>query len=349
MDPLSGLRAAFRYVTQQNRSLLAHLSKAQNRQPPLQAFVGSFGSSSQAQSTYRFPAKYVWPLLFLGFSSSAGETDETAQLLSLMLFAGGLRSSEHFHLWVQDVQFVGGDVAVFLHHPADGIVYDVTGKSLTRAAYLNKKPHAFREPRNRRRKRGHAGFKGTSGEAEIIWLPLDDLKRELAQRMSHYLTVTRPRLMRLRRERGYPDHSFLFVSSGHLFGENTNAIGSPYTMEAFKGAWRRAIARTSSLKGDPELTVSKRKGTTPHGARHFYGTFLKTIGVSGEVIMRCMRHKSPYTHLRYTELTPQEINEIISRRMKEGQVARHLSVMASSVSEALKRQASGGRFAQSGR
>jgi integrase len=141
--------------------------------------------------------------------------------------------------------------------------------------------------------------------------------------------------MRLRRAKGLPDHNYLFVGSGKMFGNNTNAIGEPYTIEAFRSAWKAAIGRVSNLRDDPNLTVAKRKGTTPHGARHFYGTFLKTIGCDGEIIAECMHHKSPFSHLRYTQLMPSEINEIL-----EGKEASPSSsdFMKRSVSEAVAAQ-----------
>lgn len=333
-DPFAALRIAYRLTVQRKRSLLAHLPPARTVPAPSHPFDRMFTSKVDGARIYRFPAQHVWRLLFEGFN------DETAELIAFILFAGGSRLSELFHLWVQDLQFLDNRPLLFLHHPREGVVYDRDGKRTNRVGFLQRQT---RVPRNALKKRGHAGFKGLAGEfdgAELIWLPIPGLAEELASRLKHYITITRPRLMRLRRAKGLPDHNYLFVGSGRTFSNDTNPVGHPYTIEAFRSAWKKAIRRIASLYDDPELTVAKHKGTTPHGARHLYGTFLKTIGCDGAVIQRCMHHKSPFSHLVYTELTANEINSILRRQSKKAIV--DFGGMFATVSEALQKQA--GRF-----
>jgi integrase len=336
-EPLTAIRIAYQYVVQRNKSLLAHLPTSETEPGPSHAFGSMFRGVSQNDATYRFPPKYFWPLIFEGFRSQEGDVDEVAQLVALVLAAGGSRKSEVFHAWVQDVQFVDGEPIFYLHDPRDGVLHDATGHTTSRVAYLAK--HG-RVPRNQLRKRGHAGYKGLTG-TELIWLPVAGLVEELAARLKHYLSLTRPRIMRQRKARGLPDHSYLFLGSGHKFADNTNAIGDPYTVEAFDSAWKRAIARISVLYDDPHLTVSKSNGTTPHALRHSYGTFLKTIGCDGTTIMRCMHHKSPFSHLRYTRLTPSEINNVLLKKIKEPLDVTNLHL---NVSEALQKQSERTRF-----
>ncbi|WP_165447874.1 site-specific integrase [Rhizobium ruizarguesonis] len=334
-DPFFSIRVAYHYVVRRNKSLLAHLKGRAEREVESHPYSGLFSAKPDGGRTYRFPTRYVWDLLYNGFTSGRdGEIDETAQLIAFLLFAGGSRLSELFHVWVNDLQWIDDLPLIFLHHPREGRVHH-KGRNLNRVEFLESQT---RIPRNKRQKRGHAGFKGLAGEldgAQLIWLPIDILQEELGKRLRHYLAVTRPRIMRLRRAKGLPDHNYLFVGSGKMFGNNTNAIGEPYTIEAFRSAWKAAIGRVSNLRDDPNLTVAKRKGTTPHGARHFYGTFLKTIGCDGEIIAECMHHKSPFSHLRYTQLMPSEINEIL-----EGKEASPSSsdFMKRSVSEAVAAQ-----------
>jgi integrase len=338
IDPLTGIRIAFRYVVQRNMSLLAHLSEGTTTPAPSHAFGGFFTKVSRNNTTYRFPAKYVWRFLFDGFKSTrSDEVDETAQLLAWVLFAGGCRSSEPLHAWVQDVQFIDGEPIMFIHDPRDGELYDASGHKRKRAEHLITRK---RIPRNLLRKRGHSGFKGMEGE-QLIWLPIDGLTDELSKRFRHYLAVTRPRIMRLRRAQGRPDHDYLFVGSGHNYADNTNVIGEPYTKEALVAAWERAVGRTSVLCDDPSLVFAKSRGTTPHGARHFYGCFLKSIECDGDLIMKCMHHRSPFSHLRYTRLSAREIDAVLQRKSK-GPVDKRS--MHATVTEALERQAARSRF-----
>ncbi len=341
--PMVAIRIAHQRVIQKNKSLLAHLADDEVTLPSGRHLGGLTTALSGETPTYRFPIKYIWQFLFQGFQSKrTKQADETAQLVAFLLFAGGGRCSEYFHAWVQDVQFVGNEPIFVFHHPRDGMVVDEFGRRMSRAEHLLNQPRA-RRPRNTLRKRGHAGFKGLAEEAygaQLIWLPVKELVEEISTRLRHYIFVTRPRIMALRKGQGLPDHNYLFVGTGQTFASNTNEIGAPYTLEAFRSAWNRAIARTSVICNEPELTVAKHKGTTPHAARHFYGSFLKSLGCSSEDITGCMHHKSPFSALKYTALTPAEMNEIIHRR-SEGNT--DLASMATSVAAALKRRAANHR------
>lgn len=339
-DSFYGLRIAFRHVVAKSKSLLSHVKFQVAAQESRLDIGGHTTPRSIEPRTYRFPIKYVWKFLFEGFKAKRSkQSDETAQLIALILFAGGVRYSELFHAWVQDVQFVGTEPIFVVHHPSHGTVVDQFGNKMSRAEYLMRQTRP-RRPRNQLKKRGHAGFKGLAEEVngtQLIWLPIDALSEEICLRLQRYLTVTRPRIMRLRKAQGLPDHNYLFVGSGQTFARNTNEIGAPYTMEAFRSAWARAIRRTSSICNDPEFILSKAKGTTIHGARHFYGTFLKSIGVSSEDITKCMHHRSPFSALRYVTLSSGEMDAILQRKGK-ADGALDVGSMAYSVAEALKRQ-----------
>jgi len=338
--PLMALKIAHRQVIQRRKSLLAHLKPDNGARSQGSSAGHGFVPGNDGQRTYRFPIKYIWDFLYKGFSTRSGEVDATAQLIAFILFAGGPRLSELFHVWVGDLQWVDDEPLLFLHHPRDGMVTS-KGETLNRADFLKRQT---RVPRNQMRKRGHSGFKGLAGDAdgaELVWLPVHELKQELGRLLRNYITNVRPRIMRLRKAKGLPDHNYLFVGSGKVFGKLTNEIGDPYTISAFKSAWKSAIRRISNLRDDPELTVSKKKGTTPHAARHFYGSILKTIGCDGDLIARCMHHKSPFSHHRYTILTPNEIDNLLKAKSK-GSV--DLSSLKLGVTDALQRQAQGRRF-----
>jgi integrase len=339
-DSFYALRIAFSHVVAKRKSLLAHVKFQVPDQGKRLHLGGHVTPRSIEPRTFRFPIKYVWKFLFEGFiAKRSAQADETAQLIAFLLFASGVRYSELFHAWVQDVQFVDSMPVFIVHHPSYGTVVDHFGNRMSRAEYLMKQARP-RRPRNQLRKRGHAGFKGIAEEAngtQLIWLPIDGLLQEIGVRLQRYMSVTRPRIMRLRKAQGLPDHNYLFVGSGHTFARNTNETGAPYTMEAFRSAWARAIRRTSSICDDPEFILSKSNGTTIHAARHFYGSFLKSIGVSAEDITKCMHHRSPFSSLRYVSLNSGEMDAILRRQggVKSGV---NFGQMAQSVAEALKRQ-----------
>ncbi|MGO7400362.1 hypothetical protein ACCS88_21265 [Rhizobium ruizarguesonis] len=314
VDPLSAIRIAHQVVVRNKMSLLAHLAADRDDPAPPHSFPGYFSPIQTSGATYRFPIKFVWDFLFHGFVRKDGRSNVVAQIVAFILFAGGMRASELFHVWVQDVQFVHGEAFLFLHHPEDAMVIDRTGKAVRRKERLLSKG---RLPRTQLRKRDGAGWKGLDGEADgalIHWLPIPELQNHLSLLLAKYLAVDRPNTMRLRASRGLSDHDYLFVSPGDGYSDGNREIGKPYTMAAFKAAWKRAIRTTARRCNDVALTVRKRMGTTIHGARHFYGCFLKTLGCDGELIARCMHHKNTETQRRYTKLSNEEINSILKGR-----------------------------------
>ncbi|MBY5635907.1 site-specific integrase [Rhizobium leguminosarum] len=315
IDPLSAVRLAYQSLARRSNNLLSHLDYNAEPAPP-HVFGGLFGSRKAGSRTYAFPVRYVWPLLFRGFERKRlRDVDETAKTIAFLLFAGGGRQSEPFHLWVQDVQFVDDDVYVFVHHPEEGDVVSASGEILQRKVALQLKGEG---PRNRLGgKRRHSGFKGLDEEKDgalLHWLPVPQMTEILATLLSNYITIVRPRIMRLRRARGLPDHPFLFVSSGETRANGRSDIGAPYTLSAFKSAWKRAVGRISTLYNDPTLVVRKHLGTSIHGTRHFYGRFLQSIGCDAETIRRCMHHKDIRSQIRYKKLTAQEINQLLNEK-----------------------------------
>ncbi|NTG08832.1 site-specific integrase [Rhizobium rhizogenes] len=304
-------RMAREAIVRSQTRLLAHLD-IDKKTPPDHA-TGIFGKlPSSTKPVYRFPAQFVWPMLFYGFTSLKGGTDETAELAAHIQFIGGCRSCEPFHIWVQDIQFRDGRPYIFLHHPEDSNIRGRDGQSMNRASYL--KVRHQRGTRNKLFKGAEAaGWKGLEDEkggALIQWLPIPGIEERLGRLLLHYIRFTRPRLMQQRRAKGLPDHPFLLVSSGELT-EDPTRVGAPYTRSAYYAAWARAVRRIAKKYNAPDLIVAKSKGTTTHGSRHFYGSFLKTIGADNDLIRRCMRHLSERSQIPYTKLTNQEVNEIL--------------------------------------
>lgn len=308
--PAVALRLAIELQMRRQASLLGHL-KGIKREPghSLPFVVKRHSSPESAVPT--FPARYVIPFLREGFVDRRGRRNAEAELVAHLIFGLGVRESEPFHLFTTDVQFVGGVPWVFFHHPENGRVSDGIGRMITRGEYLQR---FGLQPRNTSEGRLKAGWKGMFGDgdgASGFWLPIDPIRNHAALLLKRYLFVTRPTIMAAR-PRSAGDHPFLLVNPRRINGANTGELGDPYTLEAFEGAWERAVGRIGRRFDDPKMVkMDKRYGNTPHGGRHFFGKFLLTSGVEGPVIQRCLHHRTLDAHRAYTRLTPSEVNSIL--------------------------------------
>lgn len=306
-DPVVSLRMAFELLKRKETSFLGHIKAA--KRAPAHAFLHIAKAPSAATySVPTFPSKCLGWFLHHGFRNRSGRMDDTARLVAHLLFALGLRKSEAFHLFLSDVQFVRDQAHVFLHHPEFGNIIDGTGTTLSRSEYLIR---FGLMARTLARNPFRAGWKGVAGDEHGAlghWLPIGPLRARTTELLKEYVYLVRPRLMAAR-PKSAGSHPFLLVGRG----SRDTQSGDPYTMAAFEEAWRAAIARMGRFFDDPTLAIPRKaNGTTPHGARHFYGRYLFTLGVDGEIIRQCMHHRSLEAHKVYTRLTPFEVNSIIN-------------------------------------
>jgi len=263
-----------------------------------------------------FPDQLIGPLIHRGFlrrnakkTNDLQNEDIVAKILTLFMLFGGLRKSEPHHLFVSDVQLVDGNFEIFLHHPEDGSI-KVGSEKTTRELLVLSRFHW--RPRTVSERRFQAGWKGVKGDAKgtpVFWLPIAGIRQLINNLLKHYMFKVRPQIMESRRKLGLPDHPYLLVSSGGSYAATQSEIGAPYTMSAYRSAWDRMLAR---LKRVQERTPEEWDTLTPHTCRHFYGSFLARLKVDGRTIQRCMHHFSPRSHLVYTELPAEEINDILS-------------------------------------
>lgn len=305
-DPIVSLRLALELAKRQETSLLGHIKTT--RRAPSHAFPHIVKPSSARTGTVpTFPARYLGQFLYKGFINDSGRCDETACLLAHLIFALGLRKSEPFQLFLSDVQFIRDAPWIFLHHPEYGQIRDAQGCVISRSLYLQRFGLTARTLATGPFSAGWKGVADDDAGTPGYWLPIDPLRARTAALLRRYIFVTRPRLIAARPKTAL-DHPFLLVGRG----SKDTLVGDPYTMSAFDEAWRAAIVRTGRRFDDPYLaTPRKALGTTPHGARHFYGRFLFTAGVDGEVIRQCMHHRSLEAHKVYTRLTPDEIDTLL--------------------------------------
>lgn len=339
-SPLGAFRAAAELAIRKKKSLLAHLEG--DEKPLPHRFAGVVDRiRTSSGPVFRFPAKYVAPLLFQGFRSGLNgqDIDEAAELVAFFVLGGGLRGSEAFHLFVSDVQFFSERPLVFLHHPRFSTIQVGAGGKITRERYLLNEFGLL--PRTQVRGGQKAGWKGMAGDdtgTPVFWLPIGGLQEAVVRLLRRYILVVRPRIMKLR-PRHLPDHPYLLVNSRDSTASGGGNIGDPYTIPAFKGAWERAIGRLARAYDDQSLVLRKELGTTIHGGRHFYGCFLRSLGLAPDVIQRCMHHRSIFSQEVYTQLPNDEINRIIHSSMDPtGTVSSMQSDLVASVNHFSKIQ-----------
>lgn len=303
------LRVASELAIRKRHSLLQHL-KGNERVPLWYDFAEGIIAPEKAKTlaVHSFSSKWAAPFLFDCFDLE-DEAQMTAATMAAVLFASGFRMSEPLHTFTSDVQVVDGMIHLFAQHPAGGVVQNSRGEKVTRAAYLRE---FGLNPRDSVPGRFHAGWKGMANDdvlTQAYWLPIPALRRRVQALLMRYLTVTRPQIMARRPPSAF-NHPFLFVSAR----DGAGTVGDPYTMSAFRSAWNAAVRRLSRLLDDPLIKPKKDLGTTPHGARHHYGRFLKLIEVPSEIITKTMNHRDPSSQEQYGRPSASEVNDLLLRR-----------------------------------
>lgn len=246
-----------------------------------------------------FPEDRIEELLFKGFKV-AGQYNYRDMAITCLLFGGGLRVSEPFHLFLADVQPHWDDPSiafVAVHHPAVGLApndwRNGTGKRGSRTEYLA--AEFGLAPRHLVRGKLHAGWKHPALDKrwymQVHWfskakygtLFFDIWKRYLEQ----VTTV----------ERQHP-YAWVNLSRG-----NTGGI---YTVSSYLKSLQRAVERIG-------LVYGKQFGTTSHGPRHAYGQRARRAGVNEIIIQRVMHHCSPDSQLVYTQPQLSEVTAALEQ------------------------------------
>jgi len=241
-------------------------------------------------------------------SRLANEYNITMVMALSLIIGGGIRRSELFHIWVDDVQPASGSVGkVYLYHPEEGVV----SKGLSRKNLLLSEYK--RVPRNTLgiAHKEHAGWKELLEDdqqlrrSEIYWC--DPFWRELFFRtFVEYRDEIRP---------DRPGHPYLFVSlSDATFGE-------PWTVGAFNQSFRAALERIG-------LRPDRHEGLNPHGIRHSYGQYLRNLNLDPQFIQRAMHHRSPLSQAIYTAPEAFEVDEAIQAARKRVNAEEPLPVQS---------------------
>lgn len=225
------------------------------------------------------------------------------QLITMMMHGAGLRESEPLQLWVQDVLIDPHDpknALVRIYHPEEGKAPDDwksrTGKT-NRSAYLREK-HALAS-RNRLRGTKRVGWKVRMHDhsdyyIQLHWFPTDygQLFLKLWKEHLHYLACT---------DRHHP---YAFVCY------EKDALGQPYTLNAFNKNYDAAISRIG-------LSTAKIEGRSPHGHRHAYGRRLTRAGIDPVVRKKALHHSSLESQAVYTALGIADVSQALGQASKQ--------------------------------
>lgn len=269
---------------------------------------------SSKGDTKAFPENKIHELLWEGFKNTRKnyELDLVDRYnwrdiaITILMHGGGLRHSEVFHLWVQDVFINPEDpnlAVVRIYHPSEGrapkdFKPPTTGKYITdRKSYLllkygllprnmysaqDKRFAGWKEPRLDNDKDKYMNVYWFSKEWGYIFMYV--WKMYMAKRLRDGIKDT---------------HPFAFVS------HSPKTLGEMMSLRTQRESHEKAAEKIG-------LIIEKREGTTPHGHRHAYGQKLKKANVDARIIQISMHHKSIESHKVYTEPTVSEVTAFLN-------------------------------------
>lgn len=216
-----------------------------------------------------------------GKPTLASEFNLNLLMAVLLMAGGGLRQSELFHIFLDDVR---PDV-IWMYHPEHG--KDHFGRK--RVDYL--RDEYGRLPRNRISGIQRAGWKGfllTDGKRNRSRLFLLPYYNELFfQAFQEYRRHIYP---------SNPDHPYLFVSTDIRY------YGQPWTIQGLKDAFKAGLTKAN-------VTHSKYEDTNMHALRHGYGQSLVSMKLSPLYIQEAMHHLSIDSQKVYTRPSDEKVNE----------------------------------------
>lgn len=266
-------------------------------------------SYSSKGDTKAFPENKIHELLWEGFKNTRKnyELDLVDRYnwrdiaITILMHGGGLRHSEVFHLWVQDVFLDHEDpnlAVVRIYHPSEGrapqdFKNPTTGKYITdRESYLLLKYGLL--PRNMysAQDKRFAGWKEPRLDNDedkymhVYWL---------SKEWGYIFMYVWKMYMAKRLRDGIKDtHPFAFVS------HSPKTLGEMMPLRTQRESHEKAVEKIG-------LTVGKKDGTTPHGHRHAYGQRLKNANIPDGIKQISMHHKSIESQNVYTEPTVADV------------------------------------------
>lgn len=309
MRPANWHERVCRFAGQLHRhdnNFLSHLQSPADIWSQTRYVENSFGGLPQeprvdGDTRTRFPQERFGDLIYRGFAVRPHVADPILRLnirdvlITLLLHGGGLRCSEAFHMFINDVAPNPMDetsALIRIGHPSWGQISwkDASGQVTTtnRAEYLVR--HGLPR-RDVVAGAMHAGWKNPVLDGryylQVRWAEphYGQLFLQL-WRLYQYQYLSLP---------SWPAHPWAWVSfdMGHA--------GEPLKMGRYIAAHGRAVRRIG-------LLPKRDNGTKPHCHRHSYAKWLESLGLSREHIRRCLHHASIASQNSYMQLDEGEMH-----------------------------------------
>jgi integrase len=223
-------------------------------------------------------------------------------LITILMHYGGLRVSEPFHLYMEDIRqttLPNNKIikTIRLADPSDSISPEKGFNN--RRDYLNRKYGLLPRTEAINNKNYRSGWKGmlldNDNEGIIHFYP-SEIEDVFFKTLTLYLKHQRVR------PKSENDHPFLF----------TDNQGNPASLPVFLKAHESAF---NKLKLN--IDYVKKNGVTPHGHRHAYGMRMTMDKVSNLTIQNCMHHKSLESQEDYKNPTPKMIRDELNAKSKK--------------------------------
>lgn len=263
-----------------SNSFLAHTKTKDKSQINVTYSVKPSYRAQNQTKLYTFDSELIFDLL-CGFTTRVkiGSFIQTHNLrdilITILLHFGGLRVSEPFHLFVEDIMENpnhSGEALVKLYHPNSR--RERLAKMGLRPRTDKRNPHSY-----------YSGWKSQyiNDVTTVKWFPIEagawfwDLW--VLYMMQQRVESPQDRI-----------HPFAF----------TNRNGDPASYGSFLQAHKRAVERIG-------LIVTKENGTTPHSHRHRYGSEIWEVTKDSVILQKALRHSSPSSQYIYIHPSDEKI------------------------------------------
>lgn len=297
------------YYHKEARVFLSHLSdreEAGRRNEQVRSIRTSRAPKSSGRITKRFPEHEIHNLLVNGWvrrcedpsATNHAFIDYKGRALTLLMHYGGIRKSEAFQLYLQDiiVDRKRDEAVVRIYHPAFGASPDE--KYGSRREYLALRYRLIPRTEYPKSEALHAGWKSpllsnsTQGYFQVVFSPVM-MAKEFLYTFENYLLHQRVSAA------AGSEHPYAF----------TNSKGEPETLKNFSRQHKNAVNRIG-------LEHVKHLGSTEHGHRHAYGFRLRAYGISQIEIQKAMHHRHVDSCLIYFDQTDDELRASLEHAEK---------------------------------
>lgn len=316
-----------------------HSAKAEDLRKIRNAFSYEFeddpkayiNAQSEAKS---FPLELVAPLLDYGFIKDPLATnpfereDITAKMVTILLLFGGLRKSEPFHLWFNDIIPINEfECQARIYHPRLAQTNLIGEKNKTRDQYLrerNLRPrHDKLNPKSLKAGWKKLAVDKTTYHADIYWLH-SSAQAMFVSLYTLYLSYRSKLMETYQKNRGH-DHPFLFVSTGVDRRTGESYVGAPYSVSQFNKSYNKALNRLELHLGI-KISRGKEAAMNPHALRHCFAQALSDMGVDTKIIQKCLHHRTINAQEAYKGVTSQKVQEALANYALTNPATNYLQI-----------------------